>query len=256
MRRRPRARRGTPAPASRSRTRPPPRRARALRSCVKGRAVGLPAPAQLARRPRCSPGSVMLPSSTASSASKRAMCAVEPAASSSPWPAQMKQRRAVERSSAFPHALGGEHAAVVVLEDRLGAAPSDATVRTAQRRPAAPARAPSGAWASSSLARKVMRPPRSSSATMCRSNPPASDQHAVHERAPEQPLPPRLVRAADDDVADAVRAREVEQRRHRVARLQAAHLARPARARARCSRCRWRCASESMRVGDSSGVST
>ncbi len=63
------------------------------------------------------------------------------------------------------------------------------------------------------------------------------------------------VRAADQDVRDAVGARELEQRRHRVARLQPAHLGAEL-AGALDVVDQMRCASEAMRVGASPGVST
>src|SRR5262249_53887610 len=49
-------------------------------------------------------------------------------------------------------------------------------------------------------------------------------QEAQQDRAPQHHRPPRLSRAADNDMADVVRAREVENAGHLVPPLEAHHL--------------------------------
>ena len=153
--------------------------------------------------------------------------------------------RAVDPFDRLLHLLGGQHAAVVVLQDRGGAAPerrdgaAPTTMPTSEQRhrPAAPA--PGGACARRVMVRapSSRRPSRRGPApgaapppdvallvdgAMGRSKPSAS--FTIRRWSGPASAATRRPRAPDHDVPDAMRPREVEQRVHRVVGLEPHHL--------------------------------
>ena len=180
-------------------------------------------PARNARVTSSSPASVMLPSCTVELPFEDAAVRGDQLLRVGVVANHEVDRAAVDALQRFLHPLSGEHAAVVVGQDeaRLTGQPrrhdrrQDAHQhqRDRERRLGEQQLAPQGHAA-----------PSSSIATTCTSMPVRLADQPHRDGTPEELLPRRLERTADDQMADAVRAREIQDRLDGIGRAQAHHL--------------------------------
>ena len=166
-----------------------------------------------------SPGSVMLLSWTRQLALEAGAVLARPArARASRSPGDDEQRGAVDPLERLLHPLAGQHAAVVVLAGSSASCAPSAALVSADRSPMSDQRqrqrrlrqrAASRAQAS----RRARLLVRGDDDVHVEARRPRATQPQRHRARPSICRHQGCARAADDDVADAVRAREVEQRR-------------------------------------------